>query len=315
MRNRFTLLVGIIVAGILLAYMFAFQVRYDEVAVRTTFKEAGPDSKISEPGLYARWPWPFQQVYTYDRQIHVLEDELEQLQTADGHNVIVRTYTAWRIREPLSFFRSLKTVKVAERQLLPIIRDTREVISEYDFDELINTEASRMRLEKAEKQALTHLRRQLKGHDYGIEVVSHGIRRVLLPQDVTEKVFQQMRKTRERLAANTRASGEAEAARIRSEARSLRERIMAFAKRRAQAIRAQGDKEAAAHYDAFEKNQAFAIFLREIEALEKMLKHNTTFVLDADELSPLELLEGMPDVSMPAPTTRPAQSGEEASAP
>jgi rod shape determining protein RodA len=67
-----------------------------------------------------------------------------------------------------------------------------------------------------------------------------------------------------------------------------RNRILAFAERRAQTIRSQGDREAAKEYESFAKNEDFAIFLRKVEALKKMLDHNTTFVLSADSLGILD---------------------------
>ena len=58
----------------------------------------------------------------------------------------------------------------------------------------------------------------------------------------------------------------------------------AFAERRAQAIRAEGDLEAERYFAQFKEDQDFAIFLRQMDALREMLKHNTTFVLDANKL-------------------------------
>ena len=71
--------------------------------------------------------------------------------------------------------------------------------------------------------------------------------------------------------------------------------LLAFAQRRAQSIRAQGDKEAAQYYTAFKQDESFAIFLRRIRTLEEVLPHNTTFILDANQLSLQDLFnEGVP---------------------
>jgi len=295
MKNRFVLLIGVLVVLVLVAYTFCFQVRYDQVAVKTTFGRATAQSILDKPGLYLRWPPPIQGVMTYDRRVRLLEEQLEQLQTADGNNVIVETYAAWRINDPLQFFRRLTTVAEAERRLQPILRDTREVISEYDFEQLVNVDPGKMALEEIEQRGLVQLQAQLEKHEYGIQVANYGIRRILLPENVTEKVFEQMRTTRQRMASDTRSSGEAEAARIEAEAESIRQRILAFAERRAAAIRAEGDREAAGYYATFDQEASFAIFLRQIEALKEMLAHNTTFVLDADRLSPLDLFTRGPE--------------------
>ena len=86
------------------------------------------------------------------------------------------------------------------------------------------------------------------------------------------------------MAENARAEGEAEAGKIREEAESIRQRIMAFAERRAQAIRSEGEQEAAEQFEAFAADEDFAIFLRNLEALEETLPNNTTLILDARQL-------------------------------
>ena len=48
------------------------------------------------------------------------------------------------------------------------------------------------------------------------------------------------------------------------------------------------DREASKEYQSFAANEDFAIFLRKVEALKKMLDHNTTFVLSADTLGILD---------------------------
>ncbi|MDX1681937.1 MAG: protease modulator HflC [Phycisphaeraceae bacterium] len=295
MKNRFVLLIGLIVVAVLLSYAFTFQVRYDQVAVRTTFGKADENSVVDEPGLYFRLPVPIQSVEIYDKRVRLLENvRQEQIQTADKQSVIVETYTTWRISDPLKFSQNLPAGTSPEETLETVVRDTSEVISKYEFDKLVNTDPEKIQLAKVEQEALAKMQADLKTKDYGIVIEAHGIRRIVLPQDVTEKVFEAMRQTRQRLAAETRESGQAEARRITSDAESLAKRIMAFAERRAEAIRARGDREASQYYDVFRENEDFAIFLRQVEALKEMLAHNTTFVLDAERISPLDLFKNGP---------------------
>jgi membrane protease subunit HflC len=113
-------------------------------------------------------------------------------------------------------------------------------------------------------------------------------------------VFETMIASRQRLAENALQEGQAQGSAIRSEAASARERILAFAERKAQSIKSQGDREAAVQYEAFAANEEFAIFLRKIEALGKMLDHNTTFVLSADTLGILDWFNRDPGQNLPA---------------
>lgn len=300
MKNSFVILVGLLLVALLLSHMFFYQVRYDQVAVRTTFDKADESSIQESPGLKWRWPWPVNKVALYSKRLQILEDKIEELQTADGKSVIVRTYLTWRISDPLNFYVTLKDPAEAARQLSSRLREVRGLISNYRFDELVNTDRSKLKLGAIEQEAAHMLDTALAQAGYGIKVESVGIHKIILPESTTEKVFETMIASRERLAENALQEGQAQASAIRSEATSARERILAFAERRAQAIRSQGDREAAVQYSSFSKNEEFAIFLRKIEALKKMLDHNTTFVLSADSLGILDWFNKDPEQSQPA---------------
>jgi membrane protease subunit HflC len=305
MKNSFTMLVGGAITLALLAYTFLYQVRYDQVAVRTTFDKADAASVQNTPGLKWRLPWPIHKVTHYSKRLQLLEDKLEELQTADGKSVIVRTYLTWRIANPFDFYVTLKDPAEAARQLSSRLREIRGIISRYRLDELVNIDPARLKLAAIEDEAKAALQKSLAASGYGLEVESVGIYRIVLPEATTEKIFETMIKTRERLAENALQEGQAQASAIRSEATSARDRILAFAERRAQTIRSQGDREAAKEYESFAKNEDFAIFLRKVEALKKMLDHNTTFVLSADSLGILDWFNRSPGQATP-PLARPA---------
>jgi membrane protease subunit HflC len=304
-KNSFVILLGALLVALLLSHMFCYQVRYDQVAVRTTFDKADESSVQETPGLKWRWPWPVNKVTLYSKRLQVLEDKIEELQTADGKSVIVRTYLTWRIADPLAFYVTLKDPAEAARQLSSRLREVRGLISTYRFDELVNTDRGRIKLAAIEGEAAAALDAALTKSGYGIKVESVGIHKIILPEATTHKVFETMIAARERLAENALQEGQAQASAIRSEASSARERILAFAERRAQAIRSQGDREAAGLYESFAKNEDFAIFLRKVEALKKMLDHNTTFVLSAESLGILDWFSRPPETQAPQPAVTP----------
>lgn len=302
MKNSFVVLIGLVIVGVLLSHMFLYQVRYDEVAVRTTFDKADDSSVQETPGLKWRLPWPIHKVTLYPRRLQLLEDKIEELQTADGKSVIVRTYLTWRIEDPLKFYVTLKDPSEAARQLLSRLREIRGLISNHRFDQLVNLDRSKLRLGAIEADAAKMIDAALTQAGYGIKVESVGIHKIILPESTTSKVFETMIASRERLAENALQEGQAQASAIRSEASSARERILAFAERRAQSIRAQGDRDASSQYHSFAKNEEFAIFLRKVDALKKMLDHNTTFVLSADSLGILDWFNKDPKQRDPGPT-------------
>jgi membrane protease subunit HflC len=289
---QFTL--GLVLLVFFAGMLFTYQVNFDEVALVTTFGRATEKSVINkdgnQAGLHFKWPWPIQKVDRMDRRFSVLEDRLEQQETKDRQVVIAKAFAVWRIEDPLDFYRMFRTNEEAETFLRERLRTTKAEISRFTFDDLTNADPEKLKLDEIQQALLNRMRSDLKGHNCGVYIAKVEISRILLPEQITRSVFQRMKQTRQRFAQNARSEGKAIAQSIMAETESDKRRIMAFAERVAQNIRAQGDAAAARYYAEYNKNPEFALFLRKLEALEKSLERNTTFVLDTDS-EPFELLK------------------------
>lgn len=297
MKNVFNFIIALIVVVMLGAYAVCFQVRYDQVVIKTTFDRADESSIITEPGLHFCAPWPFQKVMPYPTRLQVFEGQIIEQQTADEKTVIIRTYVAWRISNPLDFFKQVETVGSAEEKINPLLSTTRGIISQYSFEQFVNTDESKLKLAEIEDKATKQLQSRITESGYGITIEKVGVRRIVLPEKTTESVFETMKKTRERMAANARQEGKAKAAAIKSDAETAAKRMKAIAERRAQEIRAKGDAEAAKSYASFANDKEdFAIFLFKNEALKQMLKNNSTFVLPAEDMG---LFDSVGKVNLP----------------
>ncbi len=130
---------------------------------------------------------------------------------------------------------------------------------------------------------------------YGLEIKAVGIKLLKISDKVTEDVFARMSADRKRKTDLTIAQGETEAMKIRVDVDAKRTELLASAEARATAIRGTGDAEAAQYYKLLKEDPEFAMFLREIEALRKILKNRATVVLPADA-EPFKLLREMPDI-------------------
>lgn len=292
MKNTSTFLLGLVIILVLVLYMVTFKVDYNQIVVVETFGSVddgsvyyGKPEKAQAGGimgnLHFKWPAPIQSVDTYDARVQLLETRLEQIQTADKKTVIPAVYIAWQIEDPLAFYQKLRKVKRAQQQLLTRLRDAKTVISSYRFDELTNADPAQLKLADAEEQMRKQLQEGLStGEDYGIKILSVGIKRLVLPEDVTEKVFDRMRNTREAIAERARSEGTAAATSIRGQAESAKRLIMDFASKRADEIRATGVAAAAEVYKEFEKDVEFASFLRKIKSLREILAQQSTIFAD-----------------------------------
>jgi membrane protease subunit HflC len=91
------------------------------------------------------------------------------------------------------------------------------------------------------------------------------------------------------------SEGNAEAIKIRTDAKSKSDELITAAEARAKVTRGMGDAEAAKHYKMLEADTKLAMLLRNLEALQKILEDRTTFVTPTD-MEPFTLLKGMPDL-------------------
>ncbi len=302
MKNQLAFLIGLVVVGVLAIKAISFQVRYDQVAVRATFEKAGEKDLISEPGFRFRWPWPIQTVYTYPRKLQLLDSEAAEALTADGKAIIVKLYVTWRIDNALDFYKTNRDIRTAENVVLrQRLRKLTNLVPQYEFRQFVNTDAGQLKLADFEEACTQALRQEVAGQGLGIHIEHVGVRSVLLSSSITSTVFDAMRKHRERLAEQARSEGEAEAGRIRERAKSTRDIIIAFAERRAQAIRDEGDREAEQYFSQFRQDEPFAIYLHQIETLKDILSHNTTFILDANQLWFLKPLTEQPEAAQVKP--------------
>jgi membrane protease subunit HflC len=107
----------------------------------------------------------------------------------------------------------------------------------------------------------------LDARKIGVQIIDVRLKRVELPQEVSDAVYRRMEAERKRVANELRSEGAAEAEKIRADADRQREIIIAGAYRDAQKIKGEGDARAAAIYgQAFGQNPEFYAFYRSLEA-------------------------------------------------
>ncbi len=114
-------------------------------------------------------------------------------------------------------------------------------------------------------------------------MVDVDVRKLYMPEQNKQSVFERMKAERGRMAAQFRSEGERDAQALIAQADAERTRLMAAAYEQAQRIRADGKAEAIRVYaDAFGQAPEFYKFLRTLEAYRKFLDGTTTLFLPAD---------------------------------
>lgn len=295
MRSRFTLLVfGFMVVAVFLLTQMVFTVREGEVVVVTSLGK--PIRAIEDAGLYRRWPWPVHEIHRFDNRIRMLEGTFEEGLTRDGKNVLLQIYAGWNISDPMLFLERVGGSAQAGGNLDGLLRSHKNaMIGQYRFSELINVDPAELKLENIEQQLLATVQPEASER-YGVAVHVVGIRRIGLPEAITQSVFDRMRAERQEIADRYRSEGEGESIRIRARADSERDQMLATAEAQARSLRAEGDAAAAEFYQVFERDPDLAIFLRKLDTMKEMLNSKATLVLSS-ESEPFDLLKTGPETA------------------
>ena len=292
--NRLTVTVGVILVVIFFLLLFTFQVRQTDVVVVTTFDK--PTRTIIEPGLKFKWPYPIQKVNRFDKRIQNFEDDFEETLTSDHYLLLAMVYVGWTIENPSNYFNVFPagTPEAAHPALKGLIRSVKnDVVGRHKFSDFISTDARQLKFVEVEKEMLDGIKNQA-AQKYGIGVQFLGIKKLGLPESVTQKVFDRMTAERNRQVETLKAQGEADAMRIRSAADLERDKILSEADSKATAIRGEADGLAAKSFEVFKSNPDLAVFLLKLNALEQTLKSRSTLILD-ENTPPFDLLKKQAD--------------------
>jgi modulator of FtsH protease HflC len=214
-----------------------------------------------EPGLHFKTPF-INNVRTFDKRILTLDAQPERFLTVEKKNVIVDFFVKWRIADPVRYYTSTSGISAnANALLLRTIQDgLRSEFGKRTIQEAVSGERS-------EITAVLNSQVTPRAQELGITLVDVRIKRIDLPQDVSESVYQRMETERARVARQLRAEGSEQAERIRADAERQRTVLIAEAYREAEELRGAGDAQAADIYArAYNRNAEFYSFYRSLEA-------------------------------------------------
>jgi membrane protease subunit HflC len=229
------------------------------------------------PGLYFKVPL-LDNVRYFDVRILTIDTpEAERFLTSEKKNVLVDLFVKWRITDVRQYYVSVRGEEAAaQTRLQQTINDgLRAEFGNRTVHEVVSGEREQimdlMRV-KANEDAKT----------IGVEVIDVRLKRVDLPQEVSEAVYRRMEAERKRVANELRSTGFAESEKIRADADRQREVILAEAYRDSQRIRGEGDARATSIYArAYEPNAEFYAFYRSLEAYKQSFKNrNDVLVLE-----------------------------------
>ncbi len=214
------------------------------------------------PGLHIKLPF-VDDIRKFDARVLTVDAPPESFYTVQKKRLIVDSYAKYRVSDVGNYYRATGGDEfTARNRLAARINDgLRNEFGTRTLNEVVSGERDIL-MEKLTEELNTTVKESL-----GIEVLDVRVKRIDLPEEISDDVYRRMRAEREKLAREFRSQGEEEATKIRADADRQKVLIEAEAYRESEEIRGQGDAEAAAIYaTAFNKDPEFFRFVRSLEA-------------------------------------------------
>jgi modulator of FtsH protease HflC len=238
---------------------------------------------MSEPGL--AWKMPFlESSESLPKAKRLYSGHSKDILTSDQKPLIVDNYAVWQISDPMQFVANTRSVAKAEAYIDAAIYSTvRAVMSSTRYDALIAADAEKSG-RNAMSEEITHMvNESLAAGQYGITVQDVRLKRIDLPQQNLQSVYNRMKSDRAKIAADYLSQGDEAAIKIKAETDRTVAELLSEGSRQAKEIEAQGEKEAAAIYNqVYGADPEFYTMYRTLESYRTSLNNKPMIVIPSN---------------------------------
>jgi membrane protease subunit HflC len=274
--NKIIALVVAIVVVLFAASSMVFVVDQRHMAVLSSRGDTPPT--LLGPGLHVKLPPPLQTLTLVDNRIQSLDapDE-DRYATSDKTDLLVNPVIKFRVTDPLKLLAETKgdIQSLPERLALLSRSALGDAFGQFTLSDAL---AKQQTVAEQARGAMDKSAASL-----GVSVVDVQLTRVDFPAAMADSVFKRMIAAREQVAADERAKGAAEAARIKADAAAQQQAVLTDGNAQAQTIRGEGDAKAAEiAAEAFGKDPEFYQFYQSMQAYRKTFKPGDLIVVDSN---------------------------------
>jgi membrane protease subunit HflC len=264
----------LVLAGLILALVLNSLFVIDEKEDGIVFQFGEAIKSDLPTGLNFKLPI-IQNVKKYDSRLQTLDEEPNRILTVESKYLIVDSFVKYRITDVRTFYDATSGSFINLNNLLGQ-RTAFELKNQFGrrtVTELVSGERD---------QLMRDMRNNLGNSvsDLGIEIIDFRVKRIDLPPELSNSVYERMRSERHRLAEELRAQGNELSNEIRSAADKQRVIILADAYKTSEQIRGEGDAKAAAIYaSAFSKDSEFYEFTRSMRAYDATFNNKSDILV------------------------------------
>ena len=273
-KNIYSIIFAALLFGILVNSIFV--VNEKERAIVFQFGEAvRPDIPV---GLHFKLPI-IQDVKKYDSRIQTLDEEPDRILTVESKYLLVDSFIKYRITDVLTFY---KANNGSFNSLNSLLGQRSEFILKNNFGKRTVTEVVSGERDELMGIMLNTLNDSVS--DLGVEIIDFRVKRIDLPSNLSNSVYERMRTERNRLAEELRSEGKEIAREITAIADKDKVVILAEAYKKAEQLRGEGDATAAGIYaESFSQDPEFYEFTRSMKAyVETFGNKSDVMLIDSD---------------------------------
>ena len=273
-KNTYSVLFGALIFGLLINSVFI--VNEKEKAIVFQFGEAVRTD--IEVGFHFKLPI-VQNVKKYDSRIQTLDEEPDRILTVESKYLLVDSFIKYRIVDVLTFY---KANNGSFNSLNSLLGQRSEFVLKNNFGKRTVKEVVSGERDELMSIMLSSLNDSVV--DLGVEIIDFRVKRIDLPSNLSNSVYERMRTERQRLAEELRSEGKEIAREITAQADKEKVVILAEAYKLAEQLRGQGDAEAAGIYaKSFSQDPEFYEFTRSMKAYVQTFENKSDVMLiDSD---------------------------------
>ena len=263
-----------VLAALILAILInsVFVVNDKEHAIVFQFGEAIRPNV--DKGLNFKIPI-IQNVKKFDSRLQTLDEEPDRILTVESKYLLVDSFVKYKITDVLKFYQANNG---SFNSLNSLLAQRTEFELKNQFGKRTVTE-----LVSGERDELMDIMRSGLNDvvaDLGIEIIDFRVKRIDLPSNLSNSVYERMRTQRNRLAEELRSQGKEISREIRAIADKDKVVILAEARKTAQEIKGDGDAEATGIYaTSFSQDPEFYEFTRSMKAYTETFNSKSDIML------------------------------------
>lgn len=269
-RNTFLLVFSALVIGI--GFNSFYIVNEKQNAIVLQFGEAvRSDIPV---GFHFKLPI-IQEVKKYDARIQTLDEEPDRILTVESKYLLVDSFIKYKISDVLTFY---KANNGSFNSLNSLLGQRSEFVLKNNFGKRTVKEVVSGERDELMSIMLNSLNDSVS--DLGVQIIDFRVKRIDLPSNLSNSVYERMRTERNRLAEELRSEGKEIAREIRAVADKDKVVILAEAYKKAELLRGEGDADATRIYaEGFSQDPEFYEFTRSIKAYVETFESKSDMML------------------------------------